>query len=107
MLTAEAFQAWCARLQLSQEAEAFISTIRSSPPVRRVHGRLGNVAGRYPSPKMGRTIQFESQQELGAIYVTERDADVLEYYDQAARIPLCYRAKSGRQTTQWHTPDFF
>lgn len=107
MLTAEAFQAWCARLQLSQEAEAFITTIRSSPPVRRVRGRVGNVAGHYPSLKMGHTIQFESQQELGAIYVTERDEDVLEYYDQAARIPLCYRAKSGRQTTQWHTPDFF
>jgi putative transposase len=24
-----------------------------------------------------------------------------------SRIPLSYRAKSGRKTTQWHTPDFF
>lgn len=107
MLSAEAFQAWCTRLQLSREAEAFITTIRSSPPVRRGRGRVGNVVGRYPSAKMGRTIQFESHLELGAIYLTERDEDVLEYYDQAVRIPLCYRAKSGRQTTQWHTPDFF
>jgi putative transposase len=106
MLSAEAFQTWCARLQLSQETEAFLSTIRFSPPVRRPRGRVGNVTGRYPSPKMGRTIQFESHLELGAIYLTERDAEVLEYYDQAARIPLCYRALSGRQTTQWHTPDF-
>src|SRR5205807_2549750 len=33
--------------------------------------------------------------------------DVLECYDQPSRIPLSYRAKSGRKTTQWHTPDFF
>jgi hypothetical protein len=24
-----------------------------------------------------------------------------------SRIPLSYRAKSGRKTTQWHHPDFF
>lgn len=34
----------------------------------------------------------------------ERDDDVLEYYDQPSCIPLRYRPKSGRQTTQWHPP---
>ena len=54
------------------------------------------------------SIQFESHHvELWAIYAMERDDDVLEYYDQSSRIPLHYRAKSGRKTTQWHTPDFF
>jgi len=28
-------------------------------------------------------------------------------YEQPSRIPLSYHAKSGRRTTQWHTPDFF
>ncbi len=57
---------------------------------------------------MGVSIQFESQHvELWAIYAMEQDDDVLEYYDQSIRIPLHYRAKSGRNTTQWHTPDFF
>jgi putative transposase len=57
---------------------------------------------------MQRSIQFESQHvELWAIYAMERDDDVLEYYDQPVRIPLRYRALSGRLTTQWHTPDFF
>jgi putative transposase len=37
----------------------------------------------------------------------ERDDDVLEYYDQPARIPLRYQTNSGRRTTQWHVPDFF
>jgi putative transposase len=36
-----------------------------------------------------------------------RDDDVLAYYDQPTRLQLQYRARSGRKTTQWHTPDFF
>lgn len=108
MLTTEAFQHWCAHLQLSTEAQELIATIRSSPPARKVRGRLGALAGRYPSPKMGRTIQFESQRvELWAIYAMERDDDVLEYYDQPMAVPLRYRTPSGRMTTQWHVPDFF
>ncbi len=108
MLTTEEFRAWCQRLQLKPETEEIIRSIRESPPVRKVRGRANNVTGRYPSPKMGVSIQFESQHvELWAIYAMERDDDVLEYYDQSVRIPLRYRAKSGRNTTQWHTPDFF
>jgi len=108
MLTTEEFRVWCQRLQLSKETEEIITAIRSSPPVRKVKGRASNVSGKYPSPKMQVSIQFESQHvELWAIYAMERDDDVLEYYDQASRIPLSYRAKSGRKTTQWHTPDFF
>ncbi len=107
-MTPEAFHIWSQRLQLSTETEALIASIRSSPPVRRVSGRAGNITGRYPSPKMEVSIQFESDRvEFWAIYGMERDEDVLEYYDQSSRIPLSYRAKSGYRTTQWHTPDFF
>ncbi len=57
---------------------------------------------------MGVSIQFESERgEFWAIYEMECDEDVLELYEQPSRIPLSYRAKSGRRTTQWHTPDFF
>jgi putative transposase len=108
MLTTEEFRTWCQRLQISPETEAIITRIRSSPPVRKVRGRANNVSGKYPSPKMQRSIQFESQHvELWGCYGMERDDDVLEYYDQPARIPLQYHANSGRPTTQWHTPDFF
>jgi putative transposase len=108
MLTTEEFRSWCVRLQLPKATEELIASIRSSPPVRKVRGRANNVTGRYPSPKMQRSIQFESRQvELWAIYGMERDEDVLEYYDQPMRIPLRYRAPSGHNTTQWHTPDFF
>src|SRR5438876_5992384 len=107
-MTPEALHTWSQHLQLAQETEALIAAIRSSPPVRRVSGRAGNITGRYPSPKMGVSIQFESERvELWAIYGMERDDDVLEFYDQSSRIPLSYRARSGHKTTQWHTPDFF
>src|SRR5260370_27735767 len=57
---------------------------------------------------MGVVNELESGRvEFWGIYAMERDDDVLEYYDQSSRIPLSYRAKSGRRTTQWHTPDFF
>jgi putative transposase len=108
MLTDDEFQQWCQRLQISPETQAIIARIRSSPPVRKVRGRANNVSGKYPSPKMQRSIQFESQHvELWGCYGMERDEDVLEYYDQPIRIPLQYPANSGRLTTQWHTPDFF
>jgi len=65
------------------------------------------VSGRYPSVKMGVSIQFESQHvELWGIYTMERDDDMLEFYDQPTRIQLHYHARSGRKTSPWHTPDF-
>ena len=108
IMTSEAFHTWSQHLGLSPETEALIASIRSSRPVRRVSGRAGNITGRYPSPKMGVSIQFESERvEFWAIYGMERDEDVLEFYEQSSRIPLSYRARSGHRTTQWHTPDFF
>jgi putative transposase len=108
VLTDDGFHAWCLQNRIPAETAAYIGRIRSSQPVRKVRSRASNVSGRYPSVKMGRSIQFESRHvELWGIYEMERDDDVLEYYDQPTRIQLQYRALSGRKTTQWHTPDFF
>ena len=97
-MTPEEFRAWSQQLLPSKESEALIAAMRYSPrerPCQQCH----------PSPKMKCSIQFESQHvELWAIYVLERDDDVLEYYDQASHISLSYHAKLGRQTTQWYTP---
>lgn len=101
------FSAWCQEHQVSPETERYLQRIRSSEPSRRVRGRASNVSGRYPSVKMGCSIQFESHRvELWAIYAMERDDDVLAYYDQPTRIQLHYRSRSGRKTSPWHTPDF-
>src|SRR5205823_5647114 len=63
---------------------------------------------RYPSRKMGLTIQFESHRvELPLVYEMEHDPGVLEYYDQPPSIPLAYHAANGRRVSVMHTPDYF
>jgi hypothetical protein len=54
------FLYWLRKLNLSERAENLIQQIRSSNPARLVQSGRGNVSGRYPSRKMGVTIQFES-----------------------------------------------
>jgi transposase InsO family protein len=66
------------------------------------------VIGRYPSKKMGVTIQFESHRvELAGIYEMEHAPDVLEYYDQPPSIKLLYESASGRRMGVLHTSDYF
>ena len=60
MLSPQQFLAWSSRLGLSDETRLSIEQIRTGNPARRVGGRRHNVTGRYPSKKMGVTIQFES-----------------------------------------------
>ena len=108
MLSEHAFEVWCQKLALSEQAKASICQIRSSPPSRLVRSAAGNVSGRYPSKKMGCAIQFESHRgELAAIYQFEHDPVVLEFYDQPPALKLTYPSKKGRQVGVLHTPDFF
>jgi putative transposase len=99
VLTDDGFHAWCLQHRISAETKAYIERIRSSQPVRKVHSRASNVSGRYPSRKMGRSIQFESRHvELWGIYEMECDDDVLEYYDQPVRRvgAHCIPVRNGR-----------
>lgn len=100
--------AWFQRLRISEPARSMINHIRSSGPSRRVGGGCSNVSGRYPSRKMGFTIQFESHRvELAGIYEMEHDPDVLEYFDQPPAIKLDYESATGKRMGVLHTPDFF
>ncbi|MFB2893294.1 Mu transposase C-terminal domain-containing protein [Aerosakkonemataceae cyanobacterium BLCC-F50] len=108
MLSKEDFKDWCDRLNLSEAEQKIVDRIRSSEPSRRVGGGSRNVSGRYPSCKMGVTIQFESHRvELPVIYQLEHDEDVLEFYDQPPQIKLDYQGKNGRKLGVLHTPDLF
>lgn len=108
MLDTAEMEIWCQRLHLNNEARSLIYRIRTSQPVRAVRSSKGNVRGRYPSRKMGVTIQFESHKnELAFIHEYEHDDDVLEYYDQPSTIKLDYEAANGRRLGVLHTPDFF
>jgi putative transposase len=110
MLNDKAFEQWCLRLGLSDQAKAAITQIRTSPPARHVQSAAGNMSGTYPSIKMGCSIQFESHRdELPFVYLLEHDPQVLEFYDQPyGQIKLTYPNKDGtRKVTTKHTPDFF
>jgi len=108
MLRGHELAGLCQRLGLSAEARAVIETIRLSPPARRVRSAAGNVSVRYPSRKMGVTIQAESHRvELAGLYEYEHDPQVLEFYDQPPAIKLEYQTGSGRRAGVWHTPDYF
>src|SRR5262252_3649843 len=98
MLSREDLLVWYRCLGLSEEARAVIDRVRSADPSRRVESGRGNVSGRYPSRKMGVTIQFESHRvELAGIYEMEHDDDVLEFYDQAVQIKLKYEGPGGKR----------
>lgn len=108
MLSPETLIAWYEQVGLSHEARCLIDQIRSSNPSRPVGGGRSNVRGRYPSRKMGLTIQFESHHvELAGIHEMEHDPSVIEYYDQPQPIKLDYRSAAGKQLGVLHTPDFF
>lgn len=109
MFDDNAFEQWCQDLALPKQTKELITQIRTSPPARRVQSAAGNVSGRYPSVKMGLSIQFESHRlELAAIHEMEHDSDVLAYYDQPNRIKLTYQGKNNdRRVGALHTPDFF
>jgi putative transposase len=108
MLDQRQFPEWSRKLNFTTQAESLIQQIRSSAPSRRVQGRRGNVSGRYPSRKMGVTIQFESHRnELAAIYELEHDPAVIEMYDQPPAIKLNWETAAGKQVGIWHTPDYF
>ena len=108
MLNSNGLRQIIEQLRLSPEALEILAAVRGRPPSRHVNQAFGNVSARYPSRKMGWTIQAESHRvELAAIHDMEYDANVLEYYDQPGTIPLRYRAISGRAVSVQHTPDFF
>src|SRR5580658_6835887 len=99
MLSSEGFRQWCGRLSLSQEAREAVERVRTAGPTRRVGGGRENVSGRYPSRKMGVTIQFESHRvELAFVYEMEHDPE-LEKLAQKSPNRYC-RDEDGR----WRCP---
>jgi putative transposase len=102
------FLHWRRKLNLSERAENLIQQIRSSNPARLVQSGRGNVSGRYPSRKMGVTIQFESHKnELARIQELEHASDVIEFFDQPPCIKLEYQSAAGKKLGVLHTADFF
>ncbi|PLR83035.1 transposase [Bacillus canaveralius] len=109
MLTEFEFLMWCEKNNIAKKSQEYINNnIRFAQPARRVGGGSGSTSGRYPSHKMGVTIQWESGKVEGpAVLMLENDEDVLEYYDQPNKIKLEYMDHNGRNRGTLYTPDFF
>jgi putative transposase len=108
MLSNEELLAWLRHVRLPESGQSIVRQVRSSDPARRVGGGRRNVSGRYPSRKMGITIQFESHRvELARIYELEHDPSVLEYWDQPPSFKLEYKSARGKRVVAVHTPDYF
>ena len=75
MLNGADYIDWCLQLGFAETTLAAITAARSRNPTRRVGGGRQNVSGRYPSRKMGITIQFESHRiELPFVHEMEHDS---------------------------------
>ena len=103
MLSPDEFDAWAARLNLSDAARAFLERIRRAPPARSVSNGAGNMCGRFASQKMGHTVQWESVTgERPLVLLWEYDSDTYEMWDQSwtlkIRYPLANGKKSGART---------
>jgi transposase InsO family protein len=111
MMKDNELELWKMQLGLSKVASDLIDSIRRSEPVRSVGGSERNVTGRYPSRKMGKTIQFESHScELPFILLCEFPKgvdDIREYWDQPIKFQVTYKSKSGRTIRTCIIPDFF
>ncbi|MFK9090108.1 TnsA endonuclease N-terminal domain-containing protein [Bacillus salipaludis] len=109
MMSEYEFSVWCAKNNVSSLTSDYINkNIRQAQPARAVGGGEIGLSGRYPSKKMGLTIQTESGKVEGpAVLMLENDDDVIEYYDQPNKIKLNYINNAGKNGGSLYTPDFF
>jgi len=112
LLNDHELELWKRALGINQAGSDLIDRIRKSEPARGTRGWVnGNVCGRYPSNKMGHTIQFESH--TGELpFILSRcefppNDDVIEYWDQPVTLRIRYKNQKGRMITANTTPDFF
>ena len=106
----ERFLAICQSKGVTDKGLAIVEDIISNPPARRVRTRsMGpNTTARFPSRKMGESIQAESGSlEWASVYLKECDSAVSGYWDQPYhKVDLRYR--SGKRTARVQsTLDFF
>ena len=92
------------RIGLPDAGRAMVLQAFSSEPVRLSRAGRKNVAGAFPSDKMGCAIQWESRGcERNFVYHCEYSADVLLYLCQPLRLEL---KRHDSKRCDEYTPDF-
>ncbi len=108
MFNAISLNAYFEQRNIPKNGRAVVEHIRASEPSRRTNSTPLSSASRYPSRKMGVTIQSESlRNELPAVYIWDHDDETHEFYDQPPRIQITYTDVLGRKSARNITPDFF
>lgn len=87
---------------------SIVNKIMASEPNRRVRASsvVGNKTIRYPSKKMGFTIQAESELEFCGLLTHEHSNNVVKFFDQPLAIDLTYQS-GPRRVRQPTTLDYF
>lgn len=94
-------------MTVADAGKAYIRQVRASEPSRPVGCGARNVTTRFPSRKMGRTIQAESHTcELPALWHWEFDPHTREFWDQPAAVPLPITRRDGIRSTELKRADF-
>ena len=107
MTTPEEFCSLIDKLDLTPLGREYAKRVVMSPPSRAVRSSGSNVVCRYPSQKMGFSIQAESHRcELAFVYTLEHDPNVIGYWDQPESIKISYQSASGRPTSPMITIDY-
>lgn len=107
MFDDQALENYLSQHGVCSEGQAYIRRVRSSEPSRLVGSGARNVTCRFPSRKMGRTIQAESHScELPAVWIWEFDSATHEFWDQPEATLLPIVTRNGRHTNQPKTADY-
>lgn len=106
----DAYLAFCSDRGVTEDGLAIVREIITSPPARRVNTRSmsANYTSRFPSRKMGFTIQAESRSlELASVYLKEFDPAVKGYWDQPSHRPNLVYFSGDRRVRVPVTLDYF
>lgn len=95
-------------LGVTPEGISIVNKIMASEPNRRVRANSvsGNKTFRYPSKKMGITIQAESELEFCGLLTHEHSKNSVKFFDQPPAIDLTYQS-GVRRVRQPTTLDYF
>ena len=103
----EDFLRYFDKVNLPDAGRALVLEAFSSEPARLATAAKKNVAGAFPSDKVGCAIQWESRStERYFVYRCEYSGDVFLYLCQPLLLKLEYVDAKGRRRTLRYTPDY-
>lgn len=105
----EELLSFCRQAGVTERGLEIASEIIGNPPARRVKSNAmrGSMSCRFPSIKMGQTIQCESRLEFFNCLTKEFDNTVLGFFDQPFHRPELSYTSKNRKVRHTVTLDFF